>query len=70
LWVVDAKATEHLVSSYFDYLHKGIGRAEALRNAQLDMLRGNNERWKNPYFWAGFIESGAWSPLTPSNFVE
>jgi CHAT domain-containing protein len=59
-----------LLSSYFDYLHEGAGRGEALRKAQLDMLKGDNKRWNNPYFWAGFIESGAWTPLTPSCFGD
>lgn len=68
LWVVDAEATRHLLSDFFSYLTKGEGRAEALRKAQLDMLQGKNVKWQSPFYWAGFVESGAWTRLDPALF--
>jgi CHAT domain-containing protein len=43
-------------------LKQGQGRGEALRRAQLEMLKKANRR--HPYFWAGFIQSGEWANLT------
>jgi CHAT domain-containing protein len=58
LWKVSDSATRDLMIGFYQRLHAGEGRAEALRNAQLAMLRG--PRWRHPFFWAGFIESGDW----------
>lgn len=51
-----------MVDYYTGLLKKGEGRADALREAQLSMLRDGETR--HPYFWAGFIESGAWTGIT------
>ena len=61
LWPVDDLATRDLMVRYYKQLLKGRGRAEALRKVQTKML----EDWKysHPYYWAGFIQSGAWGPL-------
>jgi CHAT domain-containing protein len=42
-------------------LKQGQGRGEALRRAQLEILKKVNRR--HPYFWAGFIQSGEWANL-------
>ncbi|HYO90880.1 MAG TPA: CHAT domain-containing protein, partial [Pyrinomonadaceae bacterium] len=39
LWKVSDGATRDLMTAYYTRLHKGEGRAEALRQVQLDMLR-------------------------------
>jgi CHAT domain-containing protein/Tfp pilus assembly protein PilF len=39
LWKVSDAATRDLMTAYYTRLHKGEGRAEALRQVQLDMLR-------------------------------
>jgi CHAT domain-containing protein len=63
LWKVDDSATAKLMIAYYtNLLKKGEGRADALREVQLWML--SNENTKHPYFWAGFIESGAWTAIT------
>ena len=41
------------------------GRSETLRDVQLGMLKDRKRR--NPYFWASFIVSGAWEPLSTQN---
>jgi CHAT domain-containing protein/Tfp pilus assembly protein PilF len=61
LWAVSDKATRELMVSYYRTLRQGQGRAEALRQAQLEMLKNVNRR--HPYYWASFIQSGEWANL-------
>ena len=47
-------------------LQQGEGRTEALRQAQLALLRRGLVRGQNfshPYYWASFIQSGEWANL-------
>jgi CHAT domain-containing protein/Tfp pilus assembly protein PilF len=62
LWAVSDQATRELMVAYYGRLKQGQGRGEALRRAQLEMLKKVNRR--HPYFWAGFIQSGEWANLT------
>jgi CHAT domain-containing protein len=62
LWKVDDEATGELIADYYRRLVNGAGRAEALRAAQLGMIRSG--RWSDPRFWAAFIPVGAWTPLS------
>jgi CHAT domain-containing protein len=61
LWAVSDKATRELMVSYYNRLMRGQGRGESLRLVQLNMLK--KARWRHPYFWASFIQSGAWTNL-------
>ncbi len=76
LWKVDDRATQQLMTDFYAAAwdtEKVISRAEALRQAQLVMLRegvkrgtvGELEAEKGtrrapPYYWAGFALSGDW----------
>jgi len=57
LWRVDDYATRRLMTEYYTNLNRGLGRGEALRQAQLKILE------YHPYYWAGFIQSGEWASL-------
>lgn len=61
LWKVADEATKDLMVDYYQRLLKGEGRAEALRNAQLTMMK-SKER-SHPYYWAAFVPIGDWRPL-------
>ena len=61
LWQVSDRATRDLMTSYYEKLGRGRGRAEALRDVQLEMLRQPARR--HPYYWGSFILSGAAGPL-------
>ncbi|MDI1483886.1 CHAT domain-containing tetratricopeptide repeat protein [Polyangium sp. y55x31] len=62
LWQVDDEATRDLMTSYYQKLFReGKGRAEAMRESQIQMLQ--RPEYNHPYFWASFIVSGAWGPL-------
>lgn len=57
LWSIDDRASARLMESFHRHLLAGpTGAAEALRAAQLDLLR--DERTASPYFWAGFALTG------------
>ena len=47
--------------AYYRRLLSGEGRTEALRNVQMQML--SSPRTRHPFYWAGFIQSGAWTAL-------
>jgi len=56
-WAVDSGATAQLVARMFRAWNPeaGLGRARALQQAQLRLIRGEaGEGYAHPYFWAGF----------------
>jgi CHAT domain-containing protein len=59
--VSDSIARDAMVA-YYAGLRAGLGRADALRQAKLAMMKRPNRR--HPYYWAGFIQSGEWTPLS------
>jgi CHAT domain-containing protein len=61
LWPVSDYVTRELMNEYYAGLKKGLGRGEALRQAQLAMLKRKNRQ--HPFFWASFIQSGEWANL-------
>ena len=61
LWPVSDYVTRDLMTQYYTGLKNGLGRGEALRQAQLNMLKRKTRR--HPFYWASFIEAGKWSPL-------
>lgn len=62
LWKVDDEATRDLMIAFYRDLKAGTGRAAALRKVQLAMLA--KKETQHPYFWAAFIPSGEWSPMS------
>ena len=59
LWQVDDLATAELMKRFYRGMVKeGLRPAQALRLAQLDMLR--QKRWSSAYFWAAFTIQGEW----------
>jgi CHAT domain-containing protein/Tfp pilus assembly protein PilF len=61
LWKVDDEATRALMVAYYAGLHRGGGRSEAMREAQLSMLA--TKATMHPYYWASFLVSGNGAPL-------
>ncbi len=59
-WEVDSTATAKLMVDFHRFRkEKNYSTAEALRQAQIDMLR--SEQYQAPYFWAAFINLGGYS---------
>jgi CHAT domain-containing protein/Tfp pilus assembly protein PilF len=68
LWQVNDIATRDLMAAYYRRLKVGEARGEAFRQVQLGMLHTNV--YSHPYFWAGFIQSGAWTSLDQDRSVR
>src|SRR5215467_6173237 len=61
LWPVSDRVTRDMMTEYYTGLKQGLGRGEALRQAELAMLK---EKGRNhPFYWASFIQSGEWANL-------
>jgi CHAT domain-containing protein len=65
LWKVGDTATVELMKLFYQNLKAGMGRHEALRDAQLKLLQHPN--YQNPHNWAAFIPSGNWEPLSKAS---
>ncbi|HQU85733.1 MAG TPA: CHAT domain-containing protein, partial [Pyrinomonadaceae bacterium] len=61
LWSVSDLVTRELMTNYYKNLKNGLGRGEALRQVQLEMLKKPNRQ--HPFYWASFIQSGDWTGL-------
>jgi CHAT domain-containing protein/tetratricopeptide (TPR) repeat protein len=61
LWRVDDAATAELMKRLYEGMlgQKRLAPAAALREAQLWMMK--QPRWRDPYYWAGFVLQGEWN---------
>jgi CHAT domain-containing protein len=59
LWSVSDRSTASLMIEFYHELRKpGATKAEALRQAQIALLRQDD--YASPYYWAPFILLGNW----------
>ena len=59
LWQVNDESTAIFMTEFYKQLAASkTSKAEALRNAQLTLLK--NREYQNPYFWAPFVLVGNW----------
>ncbi len=59
LWSVQDSSTTELITQFYTALKQaGITRAEALRQAQLSLLRSAD--YQHPYYWSPFVLVGNW----------
>lgn len=61
LWQADDKATASIMTHFYEHLNRGLGKAEAIRQAKLDYLGGSAQN--HPFFWAAFVLIGDNEPL-------
>jgi CHAT domain-containing protein len=59
LWPVDSEGTADLMISFYRHRRAGGPTAEALRQAQIDMLRNADKKYQSPYYWAAFLCIGS-----------
>jgi CHAT domain-containing protein len=62
LWAVNDQSTSLLVSEFYQQLSRSdmkISKADALRQAQLSLLKSNPD-FSHPYYWAPFVLVGNW----------
>jgi len=63
LWLVSDSSTSKLMQTFYEQLNqpdKKISKAKALQQAQLAILKTNENDWDRPYYWAPFILVGDW----------
>jgi len=61
LWPVRDSVTREMMTAYYRGLQQGLGRGDALRQAQLTMLARKPRH--HPFYWASFIQAGEWASL-------
>jgi CHAT domain-containing protein len=54
LWEMEDRSTAQLMIAFYRHLSQSEGKAEAMREAQLELLKSGDP----PYFWAGFELDG------------
>ena len=54
LWKVDDAATQALMTNFYTNLSKGVPKAKAFKQAQLQLMT----KYKEPYYWGAFVMMG------------
>ena len=62
LWGANDPATAELMGYFYQNLNQNqeISKAEALRDAQLNLLKNPDSQYSHPYYWAPFVLIGNW----------
>ena len=61
-WSVESTATAELMIKFHRFRkQQNMPTIEALRQAQIEMLRNENTRFRQPYYWAGFLPIGGYA---------
>ena len=61
-WKVDSEASKDLMISFHrNRTEKGLKIAEALRQAQIEMLKNADANFQSPYFWSAFSAVGGYT---------
>ncbi len=54
LWKVDDAATQALMTNFYTNLAKGVSKAKAFKQAQVQLMT----KYKDPYYWGAFVMMG------------
>ena len=61
-WPVDSDPTAELMITFHKHRTQDkLSSVEALRRAQLEMLKSPNERFQAPFFWGAFASVGGFT---------
>lgn len=62
LWNVSDEATAEFMTHFYGHMFgkNKLPPSAALRQAKSEMQTNANERWRAPYYWAGFVLQGDW----------
>lgn len=58
LWFINDQAASQLVSNFYRLLNQHVSKAEALQQAQLELMA--DPRYRHPSYWAPFLIIGNW----------
>ena len=59
-WPVDSDVTATLMIDFHRYRRSGFSTLESLKKAQMDVLRGKDESYRAPFYWAAFLCAGGY----------
>lgn len=65
LWPLGDVAAPHLVAAFYRNINRGLDKAEALREAKMEVIR-EEPLLAHPYYWSGFVYQGNREPITIS----
>lgn len=68
LWKVGDITTTKLMGAYYEKILAGKGRADAMREVQLELI-GTKEH-RHPRDWASFVVTGEWGPLPERRLAD
>ncbi len=68
LWAVDDRSTAQLMTDFYRGIDSELPPHEALRQAKLNMLDGDNPVYAHPYYWAGWVPIGGAKAVKLSRF--
>lgn len=60
LWLVEDESQSKLMGAFYAALEKGKSKAEALREAQLSLLKSEDISNRSPFLWGSAILLGSW----------
>ena len=58
LWPIDDEGAMVFMKIFYNGINDAKPKAEAVRQAQLDMIKSN--KFKHPFYWSPFILTGSW----------
>jgi CHAT domain-containing protein len=59
LWSINDRATAQLMNTFYQAIAtKSLGKAQAIRQAQLSLLK--NPEYEHPFYWAAYTTIGNW----------
>jgi CHAT domain-containing protein len=70
LWAVDDRSTAQLMTDFYRGIDSELPPHEALRQAKLKMLDGDNPVYAHPYYWAGWVPIGGARAVELSRFPQ
>jgi CHAT domain-containing protein len=63
LWQANDRSTAAIVTSFFEKIEKGEGKARALQTATLEFLKSADERYTHPFYWGNLMLVGDDDPV-------
>jgi CHAT domain-containing protein len=64
IWRADDTSTQLLMKYFYtNLLQAKMTKSQAIRQAQLQLIRDYPNEYAHPYFWAGFMLTGDWGKL-------
>lgn len=58
LWSINDEAALEFMKLFYDGLNKSLNKAQAMQQAQVEMLK--SKKYRHPFYWAPFILIGNW----------